>query len=270
MDIQIEFQNSVREGETAKVAELLKNPDLDVNATDEHDHCCLYAACNRDETEIVKLLLKHPKINVNARTVATKQTPFSICCWHGREGPFRALLKDKRVDLNTTCGLKFLPLFHLVDNGYTKLIELWIASGRYLDLGDVEDIAYATSEAEKDDNPQIVEEKTKIRSLLSRYKEDPARTILDMKLEHPDAESISAWRFAYVIFCCDDLLKLKKSVFLAGRVDSLRFMRISIQLPIELQMLLCRRAAGSSLDSISSVAREEAFRDLAGELLSEK
>ena len=71
--------------------------------------------------------------------------------------------------------------------------------------------------------------------------------------------------YALVVFVADGLLRVRKEPWRAAR-----FFRIAARLPLELQMVLCQRLTGSSLEVISEMDSEEAFRILAGTLLSEQ
>ena len=68
--------------------------------------------------------------------------------------------------------------------------------------------------------------------------------------------------YALVVFVTDGLLRVRKEPLGAAR-----FFRIAARLPLEFQMALCQRLTGSSLEVISEMDSEEAFRILARTLL---
>lgn len=81
-----------------------------------------------------------------------------------------------------------------------------------------------------------------------------------MRLKWKYHDDIAAELFSLVIFICDDLLKIKED-------RTSRFFSVITQLPMELQMLFCLRAAESTRDLIPAKKRETAFRKLTGQLL---
>jgi len=75
-----------------EIADLLKNnPGLDVNDRDDDGSTALHVA--RDRFQLVKLLLAHPTINVNAQN-NRGETAFLQACKYGYMFVVRQLLKD--------------------------------------------------------------------------------------------------------------------------------------------------------------------------------
>jgi len=70
--------------------------------------------------------------------------------------------------------------------------------------------------------------------------------------------------YALVVFVADGLLRVRKEPWRAAR-----FFRIAARLPLDLQMVLCQRMAGSSKEGIPGKDSEEAFRILAETLLEQ-
>ena len=99
----------------------------------------LHWACNSDHAEVVKLLLAHPDIDVNAKDREGATPAFTGCHW---ADVARLLLKDPRVDFAATDANGCTPLWHL----YSRFdaILLLIASGR--DLGDLNQKALCHSD----------------------------------------------------------------------------------------------------------------------------
>jgi len=80
--------------------------------------------------------------------------------------------------------------------------------------------------------------------------------------EHADPATVVEI-FALVVFYSDGLLKLHTFETEKVKKKTKRFFAIAKQLPMELQMLLCHRAAGSSGSLVTIRDSEVAFRNLA-------
>lgn len=65
-----------------------------------------------------------------------------------------------------------------------------------------------------------------------------------------------------MVFYCDDYLRLCQKIPSVS-LNRLRFMRITSQLPLDLQMVVCNRAYGSPKDLILCSVSEPAFKKLA-------
>ena len=90
------------------------------------------------------------------------------------------------------------------------------------------------------------------------------RSQLNVELEPPGN---SALLFAALVFLEDGLLKLKGKSDRRNTNRSLRFFRMALQLPIELQMQLCHRVYELN-DYIPNKLDLSAFKNLATDLLS--
>jgi len=75
--------------------------------------------------------------------------------------------------------------------------------------------------------------------------------------------------FALFVFLCDDLLQLEETGDQKqATAAAIRFFGIARRLPMEVQMIVCRRLVDSVKDSILVKDSEVAFKDLARILLS--
>lgn len=70
----------------------------------------------------------------------------------------------------------------------------------------------------------------------------------------------SADLFCSLVFLCDDYLKVRITEYL--HPDTVRFLKIARQLPMELQMVLSNRMFGISRDIVPLHQSEVAFRML--------
>lgn len=100
--------------------------------------------------------------------------------------------------------------------------------------------------------------------LIRRYWDHPEETMHQVRVELRFSEEFAAEVFALVVFLCDGLLEIKDSIM----TGAARFFRMAQSLPMELQMVLCRRVVGSPADNIPGNHRELAFRHVAQKTLS--
>jgi len=105
-------------------------------------------------------------------------------------------------------------------------------------------------------------------ALLERYTLDPATTRHEVRLELGFQRSCAAELFALIVFLCEGLLEVHRLTLPSSRGDS--FFRVAMQLPMELQMLLCHRTVASCLNHVLTEDSEPAFRSLAAILDSLK
>jgi len=236
------------------VKEILRNnPTLNVNLSTVHDsdNTALSVACRNGHDSIVSILLAHPDIDVNQKD-PNGCTPFSSACFQGQTSCARLLLKDPRVQVGESSHSGHTPLRWVAVKGYLAVIKWWIASGREMDLGEPGDSKTdAIGEARKKD-------KTNVVTLLKRFKENPVETRYQVRVELGLVDELAAEMFAIVVFDSDGLLQVTQSTTAA-----IRFFSIASQLPLELQMVLCYRVAGSSKETIPGWISEIAFRELA-------
>jgi len=153
-----------------KVAELIReDPGFKVNKElDGNGDTLLHYACRADSrSAVIPLLLAHPDIDVNVKSM-DGVTPFCYACEHGRTSCVREMLKDSRVKLNEPNKNGNTPLWYAADRQYLS-IRWWIASGREMDLGipgDGKTDAIGTNKRTK----------TEVVPLLQRFKSDPTKT----------------------------------------------------------------------------------------------
>lgn len=68
-----------------------------------------------------------------------------------------------------------------------------------------------------------------------------------------------------MIFLCDELLSLVDAAETANP-EAVRFLRMTSRLPMELQMKVSNMAVGSTKESVTNMAAERAFKNLAKKL----
>ena len=272
------FIQAAKAAQVEEILSLLKhNPSLDVNWEDYHGWTAFHYACIGNHVEVVKLLLGFPHLNVNGRT-KDGRTPLIWCCELNRVAILQLLLKDARVDFTYSDTYGWTPLITASCYGCDPVIEWLIASGR--DLGDVVNSTGRTTGNEECTAIEVArrEKKTKVVALLERFIANPAQTRCELRGKLGLLDEMSAEIFALVVFLCDDLLQFKPVPVLAPLASTnpaaataaiaaitgpLQFFGIAIQLPMELQIILCRRAVGSMKQNIFHKDSEAAFKSLA-------
>jgi len=231
---------------------LRNNPTIDVNwgGEDKHQLTPLHGASFNGHDAIVAALLAHPDIDVNRRD--SGWTAFSMACRFGSTSCVRLLLKDPRVKLNEPNGDRTTPLWHAVFWDHLEVIKWWIASGRDMDF----------SEPGEGFEPRATQYPD-MTALLGRFRENQVRTRYEVRAELGCHEEMAADLFALVVFVSDGLLACGGGDVAPAAARS-RFFGIATRLPVELQMVLCYRLAGSQQgEIIPGGIRELSFRDLA-------
>lgn len=237
-------------GDDEEVRKILReNPEIDVNWREDEGWTALHYSCLNGHDKIVSMLLSHPSTNVNARN-EKGETPFFLACYYGKVASVRLFLNDRRG--NT-------PLYFAAGFGFFDIIQLWIASGRELDLGNLED--------EDDDviGAASMNLRKRVMHLLERFRDHPQETRREMRIEiNRKSRAAAADMFALVLFLCDGLLAIRKNVTTKKQTPNrARFFMIARQLPLELQMVLCYRLVGSPGINIPAAVSEAAFKQLA-------
>jgi len=252
------MEDAVHDGDVKKLAELMRqDPDFKVNmAVEGNGTTLLHHACNGDSRfAVIPLLLAHPDIDVNVKDT-DGETPFSYACG-GFPSCVREMMKDSRVKVNEPNNDGETPLFWAARYGYLGVIKWWIASGRDMDLGKPGDV-------DKTDAIGIARKrgKTRVVTLLERFKNDASQTRHAMRLELGWYDEAAAGMFTLVVFVSDGLLQVEKLVDTTS-TPAARFFNIARSLPLELQMMLCFRQMGSDKDIVSGKDSEVAFKELA-------
>jgi len=263
------LNHAAREGRAEDVEALLRdNPDIDINSGDADGLTALHCASWKGHFEVVKYFLAHPAISVNAQS-NLGVTPFLLLCAKGHVGVVRLLLKDPRVDVTLADNNGCTPLWRTSRRGESEVIEWLIASGR--DLGNLNQKAIRWEDRKEYTALEIAQyyKETKVASLLERFNTNPAQTRHELRVKLGVLDEVSADLFALTVFLCDDLLQVKPAPSDPNPVAAaaLRFLAIATQLPMELQMVLCRRAVGSMKQNILHKDSEIAFKSLAKNIL---
>ena len=181
-----------------------------------------------------------------------EDTPLLLACFNGRLLVVQLLLKHPRVSVTLADNDGCTPLRWGSYKGSYQNIECLIVSGR--DLGDL-------NQTGKDWNEdcsalEIARKKneTEVVSLLERFTANPAQTRHEVRMQLDLLDELAADLFALTIFLGDELLRIKPALASSHSADTAvsatRFLVIASKLPLELQLVLYRRFAGSMKQSI--------------------
>lgn len=126
-----DLQGAAASGESSRVELILQSdPDL-VNCRVKHGFTPLHAAADKDQAEIVELLIEHGA-EINGRSDAG-DTPLHWAAFHGRISAATVLLA-KGADINARDKDGNTPLHWAAARGHVEMTELLIAHGA--DLND--------------------------------------------------------------------------------------------------------------------------------------
>ena len=183
----------------------------------------IHFACYNGREAPTYSLLAHPNIHVNQKTTGGSNSLLEGLV-NGKTACVRLLLRDARVTVNEPDNNGCTPLWCAAINGRLEVIKWWIASGREMELGQPGN--------EKNDAIGGAKKggRTKVVSLLERFRDHPEKTKHEVRVELGCFEKEM---FALVLFLCDGLLEIKRRGR-AGR-EAARFLRIASRLPLELQ-----------------------------------
>jgi len=248
--INSQLSRAINDNSVEEVAALLASQNIDVNWRDPIlGWGPLHQSCQLGHTEVVTLLLAHPDIDVNLRT-CHGSTPLMWACLCGRTACAKLLLRDARVRVNNPDTTGFTPLVAAAQTERIDILQWMMASGKELQIGGAGDAIDTATRCGQ----------LKVLSLLESFMADPALTRHLIRLHIGYYDEIAAEIFAIVVFCCDGLVRV------VDRGPAARFLLILRRLPLELQMVVSHRAAGSLKILIPALLLENAFRDLAWKL----
>ena len=145
------MQAAVKKGDVKELAGLMRqDPGFNVNKVQDGDGWTLlhYACWDDSRSAVIPLLLAHPDIDVNVKSIYGS-TPFFWACEYGQLSCVREMLKDSRVKVNEPHDDGYTPLWIAAYHGHLDVIKWWIASGREMDLGKAEDFKKDRKEKRK-------------------------------------------------------------------------------------------------------------------------
>ena len=234
---------------------LQKHPGLDVNWKNQKGWTSLHFACTSLSEDIVALLLANVKIDVNVPD-ADLRTPLWWACYRGQLGSVRPLLKHPGILMNKADRWGFTPLRWAAHYGHLAIIQWMVASDTDLQLGEPgNNFSDSVGSAKRMKGTDVV-------LLLESYAKNPVEVRHAVRIQIGYYEERAAEVFALVVFLCDSLLACQEPGSPENEAAR-RFFWVIARLPMDLQIVLARRTAGSMKNNIAQRDREAAFRELA-------
>ena len=119
-----------KSGDVHKVPELLANPQVDVNSSSpDRLDTPLHLACRFGRAEVVRLLLRHPAIEVDLGN-AGGASPFNIACQEGHRDVADMMLADQRIQPNMVNFRNATPLYKACQNGHLDVLDTLLMDRR--------------------------------------------------------------------------------------------------------------------------------------------
>ncbi|MHB1910093.1 MAG: ankyrin repeat domain-containing protein [Nitrososphaerales archaeon] len=246
MSIEAELYDAVQANQTSVVKDILdRHPDVNVSfRSDPGDFSsALHTAAVKNNAEIIRLLLKSRKIQIN------QQNRFGMTALHfaairGNIEALKVLLKHPYVRADMIGNINRTPLRNAATEGGLEAVKWLIASGK--ELGSLAFLDFFRVPKE-------------IETLLSQFQKNPGQVRKEVRrglglTQNEDIRDL----FAQVVFLSDGLLRQTDY-----QDPKVRFFSISARLPLELQMILCHRTYASPKDLILIRDAEPSFRALA-------
>lgn len=238
-----------------RMEELLESyPDLDVNYSSSWDgYTALHWAAMLDHKEALKLLLAHPRVDVNAKCTSGCTPLAKGICEHIRLDLVELFVNDARTDLDAVGWRDESVVWTAVHRHRADIVDLFVASGREFDVRDPAKGAKTSS--------ALYSEDFETHSRMADFIVAPVRARHEARIRLGHLERAAAGFFALVVSTCDGLLRIQPRRH--PRWDAEKFLSIVTRLPMELQMLACLRVCQSSRTCISAKDTERALRELA-------
>jgi len=251
---------------------LMRNPRVDVGKQQKEGATPFFIACEKGHQEVVSLLLAESRIDLN-KPLNDGTTPLSVACQNGHEEVVSLLLADPRIDPNKPWTDQSTPLWFASQNGHLTVTQHLLATGTEIDTrrrstfnnSTAAQQARAMGKRTTKRVPETEEDfqRRKIdcplcADLIDDYEREPEHQVLHRLRRQPGLrEYFIGHLFALVVFHSDSFTVINERT---AHSYTRRFFRITSQLPLDLQMVLCNRIFGSPRDIILSRDSEPGFQ----------
>lgn len=258
--------------QVAAVKLLLQHEALDPQKPNIEGGPPLFVACQEGHAEVVALLLADPRVDPNQLT-NDDRTGFFKACSQGRVDVAVLMLADERVDVNRCRSDLSTPLWFASQNGHLQIVRHLLASSRAVDTGTKSLWNNSTAAEQARKQPAIPRQPSEtamdverrkvdcplIADLIDEYERNPEEVRMRMRLLLGFGEPYIGQLFALLVFYSDGFVRASGTTPPATS----KFLAISSQLPLDLQMVLCNRVFGSSKNIVRTKHSELGFKWLA-------
>jgi len=139
-----QLYQACEDGKVEDVVRLLQNSQININWQNQNDdlRTPLNIACQKGHLDIVKLLLKDEKIEVDKAT-NYGATPFNSACYNGHLEIVKLLLNDERVDVNKAANDGWTSLWSACVHGHIEIVKLLLNDQR-VDVNKAGNVGFGT------------------------------------------------------------------------------------------------------------------------------
>jgi len=195
-----------------------------------------------------------------------------MACQEGHTEVVSLLLADPRIDFNKTTDDQSTPLWCASQEGHLVIVQLLLAFGKEIDtrrrstFNNNTAVEHARAVAARitksaDETEEVFQRKKTNSPLCADLIDDYERDVMvvrhRLRRQPGLREFFIGHLFALVIFHSDSFVVINERL---AHSDARRFFRITSQLPLDLQMVLCNRIFGSPRDIILSRDSEPGFQ----------
>lgn len=263
-----EFYIACEQGHVEIVKILQKNRKFDKQIK-EVGVLSLIGAVTENKLNVVRTLLNETRINLEGRLKGLRKfnqtnseqmiykTPeggvLHVACVKGYTRIIAALVEKHKLNVNLVDFEMKTALFHLCQKGDLFPIQLLLMSGRKFNLAQKAGAHTAISMAKLMSKEFLLpKDYQAIVELLENFEKDPKATTQILRNDY------ISHLFALTVLLTDEYLNIINN----SDLDIIKFFRIMIRLPIELQMVICNRTYWSLNDIVPSNNLEQWFRYL--------
>jgi len=236
-----------QQGHVNVVELILADPRVDVNVGNTQGATALFFACQEGHIGVVQLLLNHPATDVNLPTFK-KVTPFYIACETGHVDIVQLLLKNPHVDFNAAASDNMTPFISAITMGHLEIVIRILIQGKNFKY---------VHEFEDESTLELARKESKeMYAVIEDYEKSPER----FRRKWRELYEISVEEASEVLILIrllgEQYLRFEFAPEKNGcviRNQTIRFFKITLQLPFEIQMLIANYFALRPHDFIKSV-----------------
>ena len=211
-------------GDPKTVKLLLQDERIELNRSDKSGQTPFSAACEAGHLEVIKLLLKDKRIQLVHMKYSGPH--FYRACMIGNAKVVELLIDDPRIDIHLGDEYNNSPFFIAIYHNRLPVIATFVRYHKVPNLGSLNLQGFSNIK------PETME-------YLNLYREDKNHFTMECKRMYHDDGDI----MALVILLCDDYLEISSLLIEKTKRDlkTLRFLQIMKRLPLQLQMITCKR-----------------------------